>query len=208
MQPGEKTSFLKYLHQQKLYIDMWDGDSLLLIGSTSINLKYLLRQGQPAVQVSQELDVVFSEYSEDDPRLAGDLLQSGQPHPTGIKVSLVAKLFFRYANVGCLPDSNMEKMGQLPTSLFATVVTPTKNMIFPSPAVSSSQQSRIAARSTARLMSDCDSELATVLLTRKQDIPGKTKKMKENDANAVRKRFFIHFFLLSIIKSRLRKLTQ
>ena len=85
MQAGEKQTFLKYLLEQKLYIDMWDGDSMLLIGSTSTPLKYLLRQSQPAVQVSQELDVVYTEYAEDHPMLAGDINKTGLP--MGIKVS-------------------------------------------------------------------------------------------------------------------------
>lgn len=97
MQAGEKQTFLKYLLEQKLYIDMWDGDSMLLIGSTSTPLKYLLRQSQPAVQVSQELDVVYTEYAEDHPMLAGDINKTGLP--TGIKVCwffLTVKLVLFY----------------------------------------------------------------------------------------------------------------
>ena len=108
MQAGEKQTFLKYLTEQKLYIDMWDGDSMLLIGSTSTPLKYLLRQGQPAVQISQELDIVFTEYAEDHPTLAGDLTETGLP--MGVKVSLKAKLCLRMANVGYIPDTNLEKI--------------------------------------------------------------------------------------------------
>lgn len=186
LQPGEKTSFLKYLLQQRLYIDMWDGDSLLLIGSTSIALKDLLRQGKPAVQVSEELDVVFMEYSEDNPTLAGDVLQTGLIQPPGVKISLEAKLFLRLANIGCLPDTNSEKLQQLPPSFNSTVVVPSAPMLTSS-RNPSSQQFKKAATSTAKLVSDCDAELATVLLTRK-DVPGKTKKMKENEANLIRKR--------------------
>ena len=39
MQPGEIRQLWKYLSDQSLHIDMWDGDSLLLIGSTSLELK-------------------------------------------------------------------------------------------------------------------------------------------------------------------------
>lgn len=39
MQPGEGRVFSHYLLSQSLHIDVWDGDSLLLIGSTSLKLK-------------------------------------------------------------------------------------------------------------------------------------------------------------------------
>ena len=39
MQPGEGHVFSQYLLGQALHIDVWDGDSLLLIGSTTLQLK-------------------------------------------------------------------------------------------------------------------------------------------------------------------------
>lgn len=39
MQPGEGRVLSQYLLGQALHIDVWDGDSLLLIGSTSLQLK-------------------------------------------------------------------------------------------------------------------------------------------------------------------------
>ena len=39
MKPGETRLFLQYLADQKLHIDVWDGDSLLLIGSCLVDLK-------------------------------------------------------------------------------------------------------------------------------------------------------------------------
>ena len=39
MQSGEGRVFSQYLLGQALHIDAWDGDSLLLIGSTSLQLK-------------------------------------------------------------------------------------------------------------------------------------------------------------------------
>lgn len=45
MQPGESRVFSQYLLGQTLHIDVWDGDSLLLVGSTSMQLK--VPQTQP-----------------------------------------------------------------------------------------------------------------------------------------------------------------
>ena len=39
MQPGEGRVFSQYLLSQSLHIDVWDGNSLLLIGSTTLKLK-------------------------------------------------------------------------------------------------------------------------------------------------------------------------
>lgn len=170
---------------------MWDGDSLMLVGSTSIALKYLLRQGQSAVQVSQELDVVFSEYAEDNTKLAGDMLD---PKPSGVKISLEAKLFIRCANIGCLPDSNAEKLNEALPTLHSTVVTPNHSQRFNSSNMMSTNRETL--KSTAKLLSDCDVELATVLLTRK-DGPGKTSQMKDNENNMTRKKYEILLLIYS-----------
>lgn len=39
LRPGEKRWFLRYLALHTMHIDIWDSDSLLLIGSTAIELK-------------------------------------------------------------------------------------------------------------------------------------------------------------------------
>lgn len=67
MQPGEGRVFSHYLLSQSLHIDVWDGNSLLLIGSTSLKLKHLLRQGREAVIVAHELDVVSTEFRKRQP---------------------------------------------------------------------------------------------------------------------------------------------
>ena len=39
LKPGEGRLFVKYLYQQTLHVDVWDGDSLLLLGSCAVELK-------------------------------------------------------------------------------------------------------------------------------------------------------------------------
>lgn len=39
LRPGEKRWFLRYLALHTMHIDIWDSNSLLLIGSTAIELK-------------------------------------------------------------------------------------------------------------------------------------------------------------------------
>ena len=184
MQAGEKATFLQYLLEQKLYIDMWDGDSLLLIGSTSTPLKYLLRQSKPAVQVSQELDVVFTEYAEDHPTLAGDLANTGLP--SGIKVSLKAKLCLRMGNVGFVPETNLEKLEELTKSLKTSVVLQPRSTMIEKGNI---DRLKPSLKATAKLMSDCDSELASVLLSRKPDTVGRSEKMKKDHVDSARKRY-------------------
>ena len=162
---------------------MWDGDSLLLIGSTSTPLKYLLRQSHTAVQVSQELDVLYTEYSDDHPMLAGDMIQAGSGYPSGMKVSLQAKLCLRMANIGFLPEMNPEKLQHLTQSL-------NKSIVMQKGPVSERNPDRLrpAIRSTAKLMSDCDAELASVLHTRRPYSAGRSEKMKKDQISNARQR--------------------
>ena len=65
MKFGEKALFLKYLAYETVFIDAWDGDSLHLIGTATLELKQLLRHGNEAVQAAYELDVLSTEYDDE-----------------------------------------------------------------------------------------------------------------------------------------------
>ena len=61
---GEKRMFLQYLAYQTMFIDVWDGESLHLIGTATMQMKDLLRHGKEAVQSTFELDVMKTEYDD------------------------------------------------------------------------------------------------------------------------------------------------
>ena len=55
---GENRAFAEYLTDKCLYVDVWDGDSLLQLGTMAVELRSLLRQGEPVVRSTMEYDVV------------------------------------------------------------------------------------------------------------------------------------------------------
>ncbi|KAF6016808.1 NPHP4 [Bugula neritina] len=128
MKPGEGSLFVRHLSQQTLHIDVWDGDSLLLIGSSAVELKHLCRQGREAVQVSYELDIMSSEVSEDkSTSYTGDLSRGGSVRPVGVHTALKGKLHLRLANVGHPVDPKfLPKSRTLPNALTTSVIKPEK----------------------------------------------------------------------------------
>lgn len=46
LKPGERRWFSRYLAVQTLQVDVWDGDSLLLIGSAAVQLKVAASAGR------------------------------------------------------------------------------------------------------------------------------------------------------------------
>uniref|UniRef100_A0A8C9WBA9 Nephrocystin 4 n=1 Tax=Scleropages formosus TaxID=113540 RepID=A0A8C9WBA9_SCLFO len=95
LKPGELRWFLRYLALHTLHIDVWDGDSLLLVGSAAAELKHLLRQGRPAVQVTQDLEVITTEYFQE-----GDGGGSGALAPIDVFTTVKGTLHLRLGNVG------------------------------------------------------------------------------------------------------------
>ena len=54
----EADDFAEYLHNKILYVDVWDADSLHLLGTCSIPLRPLMRQGQSSVKYAVECDII------------------------------------------------------------------------------------------------------------------------------------------------------
>ncbi|KAL7978579.1 hypothetical protein Chor_005561 [Crotalus horridus] len=88
LKPGEPHWFLHYLAQHSLQIDVWDGDSLLLLGSAAVKLK-----------VCHELEVLTVEYKPDVSLLSGQGFRPWGVKPIGVQVVLRAQLHLRLANI-------------------------------------------------------------------------------------------------------------
>ncbi|KAJ1549141.1 Nephrocystin-4 [Cladochytrium tenue] len=54
------SAFVNYLSDKRVYIDVWDGDALLHLGSASVELRPVARQGKPSVYVDVDVDIVHS----------------------------------------------------------------------------------------------------------------------------------------------------
>ncbi|XP_036068813.1 nephrocystin-4 isoform X3 [Oryzias melastigma] len=112
LRPGEKRRFLHYLAFHTLHLDIWDGDSLLLIGSTGIQLKvntYLLRQGKPAVQALHELEVLTTDYAgKDTPLLSTDPGHRSAFVPAAVCTVVKGRLYVRTGNIGSGTDDGRQ----------------------------------------------------------------------------------------------------
>ncbi|XP_014676311.1 PREDICTED: nephrocystin-4-like, partial [Priapulus caudatus] len=187
MKPGESALFVRHLAMQTLHIDVWDGDSLLLIGSCAVELKHLCRQGRVAAQVSHELDVVTTEHAEDadDPRGFTMTRGGGGVHPLGSHTALRGRLHLRLANIGHTVDTRTLAMGDINyvQQRIISSETPTKHATIMGTENSIGKKARVSqARSLVRV----DRELATALAQRRD--PGAVLKEVNNEGEAERQR--------------------
>ncbi|KAK5666070.1 hypothetical protein QVD99_007683 [Batrachochytrium dendrobatidis] len=58
------NAIANYLCQSNMFIDVWDGDTLLHLGSGCVNLKPALRQGRSSIYFEDDVDIVWSEYAD------------------------------------------------------------------------------------------------------------------------------------------------
>uniref|UniRef100_A0A2K6F0T2 Nephrocystin 4 n=1 Tax=Propithecus coquereli TaxID=379532 RepID=A0A2K6F0T2_PROCO len=165
LKPGEQRWFIRYLASQTLQVDVWDGDSLLLLGSAAVQMKHLLRQGRPAVQVSQELEVVMTEYEWDTMAASGDVTGFGRVKPIGVRSVVKGRLYLTLANVGHLCEQKVRNSSSLPPSR-SRVISNDGASRFPGGSLLTSGGPRRELNVVqAQKLADVDSELAAVLLT-------------------------------------------
>ncbi|NXA77410.1 NPHP4 protein, partial [Thryothorus ludovicianus] len=165
LRPGEQHWFLRYLAEHSLQIDVWDGDSLLHVGSAAIKLEPLLRQGQTAVRTYHELEVATAEYEAEGTVLGREALRHGALRPLGVRVAVRGHLHLCLANIGHPCE---ETPGQLPSHSH-TVNAPDRTVTTPGGSWCSLKTPG-GRTAWARRLVDVDSELEAALRSRRPEV--------------------------------------
>ncbi|XP_007940755.1 nephrocystin-4 [Orycteropus afer afer] len=186
LKPGERRCFLHYLAVQTLQIDVWDGDALLLIGSAAVQMKHLLRQGRPAVQVLHELEVVATEYEQDMVVVSGDMTQFGSVKPIGVHTVMKGRLHLTLANIGHSCEESMKDSSPLPPSR-SRVISNDGTSGFSGGSLLTRGAVRRKRVVQAQKLANIDSELAAMLFTHMQS-GGQNPRSSGHEADAVRRR--------------------
>ena len=99
--PLEAVEFAEYLAHGTLYVDVWDADSLLHIGTCALPLHRLLRQGQSVVKSGLESNVINSEscLRADRGGLYTTVIADGSA-PAGLVVGAINVLLANYGQKG------------------------------------------------------------------------------------------------------------
>jgi nephrocystin-4 len=167
LKSGEARLFIKYLAEQSLHIDVWDGDSLVLIGSCVADLKHLCRQGRDAVQVTHELDIFLTdsldEVSGGGPLSGGNLTRDGATYPVNLRPIVTGRLHLRLGNVGRMSEL---KLSQLKTFIQET----SKKLVVAADTAQPSTQplSKTTRICKAQHLADVSQELAMLINNRRQ----------------------------------------
>ncbi|XP_072887786.1 nephrocystin-4 [Hemitrygon akajei] len=187
LRDGEHLWFIQYLAMQTLQIDVWDAESLLLIGTASVDLKYLLRHGLAAVQVSHELDVVNTDYAPDVPMSLSDFTNHGAVKPYGVTTVTKGKLHLRLGNVG--HQRKPREKSSLPFLQSKVISAHNEISGFSGGSLYTVNVKRLTANSThrAQRLVDQDSELASVLFSRAR-IDSYGQKQLDSEAEVIRRR--------------------
>ncbi|KAM9688875.1 nephrocystin-4 [Trichechus inunguis] len=187
LKPGEQRWFLQYVAMQTLQIDVWDGDALLLVGSAAVQMKHLLRQGRPAVQVSHELEVVATEYEQDVVVVSGDVTRFGSVKPIGVHTVVKGRLHLTLANVGHVCEQRVRHSNSLPPSR-SRVISNDGTSSFPGGSLLMKGSLRSGKRVVqAQKLANVDSELAAMLFTHMQ-MGSRNPQSAGREADAVRRR--------------------
>eukprot|EP01105_Mastigella_eilhardi_P024168 TRINITY_DN625_c0_g1_i1.p1 TRINITY_DN625_c0_g1~~TRINITY_DN625_c0_g1_i1.p1 ORF type:complete len:1449 (+),score=370.81 TRINITY_DN625_c0_g1_i1:17-4363(+) len=93
---GQGRQFLNHLYQRTMQIDVWNGDSLFHLGSVNVELKHLLRQGKPGVQVTDCYEITKELRTLPDASVVEEGAKS--------RTVCTGYLHLRMANIGSVSD--------------------------------------------------------------------------------------------------------
>lgn len=198
LKPGERHWFTHYLAAQTLQVDVWDGDSLLLIGSAGIRMKHLLRQGRPAVQVSHELEVVATEYEQDTMVASGDVAGFGSVKPIAVHTVVKGRLHLTLANVGHACEPRARGFSSLPPSRSRVISNDGASLFSGGSLLTPGGPGRKRVVQAQKL-ADVDSELAAMLLTHTR--AGQGAQAAGQEADAVHRRKLARMRLVRLQES-------
>ncbi|XP_035378010.1 nephrocystin-4 isoform X1 [Electrophorus electricus] len=185
LKPGERVWFLRYLALHSLHIDVWDSDSLLLIGSAAVELKHVLRQGRPAVQVCHELEIITTEYLQDI------AVATGQAAAVSVYTTVKGRLHMRLGNIGSMVQATPSPVTLLPPSRSSVVWPGPTAGGFQGGSLSAHAVLGLQARNTrtrrAQRLPEIDGELASLLQSRIREV-GRALSQVRGETEEVRQR--------------------
>ncbi|KAI8910264.1 hypothetical protein EDD86DRAFT_204939 [Gorgonomyces haynaldii] len=172
-------AFPSYMAQKQLYIDVWDGESLMYLGTACLDLATGLRQGKLGIQVDEDIDIVFTQYSDDTAGHSRSSSFSSQAPrlPTQVPISMkIGSLHLRMCNIGQTPHD-----GQGYASKPA--------LKDPLIAYDYHHVREIATRTTAKpsKLSDVDAELNAVLKQARKDRSRADEETENRDPTETRR---------------------
>ncbi|XP_029873112.1 nephrocystin-4 isoform X1 [Aquila chrysaetos chrysaetos] len=169
LRPGEQRWFVRYLAEHSLQIDVWDGDSLLLVGSAAVKLEPLLRQGRAAVRTHHELEVATTEYEPDVTVMGREALRHGALRPLGVRVAVRGRLHLCLANIGHPCEETPGQPPSLPPPRSRVVPAPDGAGSIPAGGWISLNAAVGGRVSRARRLAEVDGELAAALCGRRPE---------------------------------------
>ncbi|XP_067270013.1 nephrocystin-4-like isoform X2 [Pseudorasbora parva] len=188
LKSGERGWFLRYLALHSLQIDVWDSESLMLIGSAAVELKHMLRQGRAAVQVSHELEVITTEYLQDANFASRHDSKHSATPAISVYTTVKGILHLRLGNVGGRVSSSQSSLA-LPPSLSHVIQPNDASQGFAGgsvPSLAVLQLNENNAR-RARRLPEIDSELARLLQSTMREVGGAAL-YQQDEAKEVRQR--------------------
>ncbi|NXS96294.1 NPHP4 protein, partial [Jacana jacana] len=169
LRAGEQRWFVRYLAEHSLQIDVWDGDSLLLVGSAALRLESLLRQGRAAVRTHHELEVATTEYEPEVTVMGREALRHGALRPLGVRVAVRGRLHLCLANIGHLCEETPARLPSPSSSRSCRVPEQDSPVSIPAGSWLSSNAAGGRRVSRARRLAEVDGELAAALCGRRPE---------------------------------------